>query len=351
MSESKNHSNLTNSDLDFKLEDILPKFSKVMQDKIIYSINLLRKAESLAMAYDNKDGYFLAFSGGKDSQCLYHVAKLAGVKFRAHMNLTSVDPPEVIRFVRTEYPDVELTKPKDSIYHYAIKQKSLPIMSMRWCCRVFKEGAGAGKVTLVGIRHSESTRRAKRSEVELTNRNKTYRGDFDGLDAYRKANNHPKRGRKPKGFKEVTIVNADGERVLGCIRGRESLLISPIITWTDDDVWSFLNTLCVSHCELYDQGFRRIGCICCPMSRPKNKRKEIERWPHVERNWIKAIKEIMKNRPSNDGVWRGLPNRRSSEDEIAEDVFDWWLSNEPYKKWMAERLSTKIDFNKKQEDI
>jgi phosphoadenosine phosphosulfate reductase len=32
------------------------------------------------------------------------------------MNLTSVDPPEVIRFVKQHYPDVELIKPKMSIY-------------------------------------------------------------------------------------------------------------------------------------------------------------------------------------------------------------------------------------------
>lgn len=86
-----------------------------LQSKIAYSIALLRKCEQMALDYDPENGFYLAFSGGKDSQALYHLAVMAGVKFKAHMSLTSVDPPEVIRFVKQNYPDVELIKPKISI--------------------------------------------------------------------------------------------------------------------------------------------------------------------------------------------------------------------------------------------
>lgn len=288
---------MINSDLGFKLEEVLPKFSVNLQEKIQHSVELLRKSERLALAYDSEDGFYLAFSGGKDSQCLYHIASLAGVKFKAHMSLTSVDPPEVIRFVKKQYPDVNLVKPKKSIYQAAIDNRILPTMRVRWCCKEYKEGAGAGKVTLIGIRHAESARRANRNEVEISSRK--YSGDLEGLDEYRKARNAQKRGRKPKNYREVTIVNATGERTLGCIRGKESLLISPIIEWTDDDVWTFLNTLQIEHCELYDQGWHRIGCIGCPMSSLKQKAIENERWPHVKRNWIKAIKAIRNERRDN----------------------------------------------------
>lgn len=71
-----------------------------LQSKTEYSIALLRKCEQMALEMDSENGFYLAFSGGKDSQALYHIAKMAGVKFKAHMNLTSVDPIEVIRFVR-----------------------------------------------------------------------------------------------------------------------------------------------------------------------------------------------------------------------------------------------------------
>ena len=277
---------MRNCELNFKLEDVLPKFKPVLQKKILHSVDLIRKAEKLALAYDSEDGYFSTFSGGKDSQCLYHIVKMAGVKHKTHMNLTSIDPPEVIRFVRTEYSDVEMAKPKDSIFHIAIKKNVLPTQLIRWCCAEYKETAGAGKVTLIGIRHAESSRRAKRNEVEVSNRK--YSGDLAGLDEYRKQRNSKRTARKGT----FSIINVNGERELGCIHGKESLLISPIIEWTDDDVWTFLNTLGIKHCCLYDEGVKRIGCILCPMSQPAQKKNEIKRWPHVKRNWINAIKII-----------------------------------------------------------
>ena len=51
-------------------------------------------------AFEPPDGYYVAFSGGKDSQCIYHLCQIAGVKFDAHYAITSVDPPELVRFIR-----------------------------------------------------------------------------------------------------------------------------------------------------------------------------------------------------------------------------------------------------------
>lgn len=272
------------------LEEALQRASAGLRKKMLYSIELLRKAEKIAMNYDKDDGFFLAFSGGKDSQALYHIAELGEVKFKAHMNLTSVDPPEVIRFVKKCYPDVELVKPKESIYSIAIRRKILPTMRIRWCCAEFKESAGAGKVTLIGIRHEESSRRSRRNEVEISSRK--FSGTLDGLEEYRHEQK-AKEARKKSKKDGVNIMNADQEQTLGCIHGKESLLISPIIHWTERDVWEFLNQVIqVAHCELYDEGWRRLGCICCPMSSAKHRRMEEQRWPHVKRNWIKAIKAI-----------------------------------------------------------
>ena len=205
------------------------------------------------------------------------------------MNLTSVDPPEVIRFVRQHYPEVELIKPKASIYQIAVEKTLLPTQRVRWCCNEYKENAGAGRVTLIGIRHQESTRRAKRNEVEISSRK--FSGTLEGFEQYREEKlKKPRRGRPAKG---VNITNATAERTVGCISGRESLLISPIIHWTERDVWEFLNSVCrVPHCRLYDEGYHRIGCICCPMSSYRQKLREMNRWPHVKRKWIKAIIDI-----------------------------------------------------------
>ena len=133
-----------------------------LQSKIDYSIALLRKCKQMALDYDPENGFYLAFSGGKDSQALYHLAVMAGVKFKAHMSLTSVDPPEVIRFVKQNYPDVELIKPKISIYDMALKKHLLPTRSIRWCCAEFKEISGAGKVTLIGVKKAPGALSVKR---------------------------------------------------------------------------------------------------------------------------------------------------------------------------------------------
>ena len=307
------------------------------------------------------------------------------------MNLTSVDPPEVIRFVKTQYPDVQLIKPQRSIYQTAIDRQILPTRIVRWCCKEYKENAGAGKVTLIGIRHQESSKRAQRNEVEISNRK--FSGTLQQLDQYR--------NKRKASNSQISIVNAHGERTLGCISGKETLLISPIIHWTERDVWDFLNALHIPHCILYDQGHTRIGCILCPMSSPRQKQKDIQRWPHVKRNWIKAIKAIRngggiqkriylvehpqgldssqkRQRIAQDAGgyikhpdqkhWMGdrteeygiLPNdgfssssssvrlTEDQENEIAENIFDWWISGKSYKRWYSDKfLQLKIKFDDK----
>lgn len=367
--------------VEITLKEAYARASKGLRHKMAYSIRLLQKAEKLALAYDSRGGYYLAFSGGKDSQALYHIAQLAGVQFQGHMNLTSVDPPEVIRFVKKQYPEVELIKPKDSIYHVAVRKQLLPTKKVRWCCEEYKEHAGAGKVTLIGIRRQESSRRKKRNEVEIDSRK--FSGDLKGLEKYRK---------KKLKAKGINITNATEERTVGCISGKESLLISPLLHWTERDVWIFLNKVMqVPHCELYDQGFHRIGCIGCPMSNFKQKMIENQRWPHVRRNWIQAIiairsggvflkiltdgnpvvrywKELAavirtrqstttgisctqtrhtgkgKNGFSNGSSSDGLTDEQ--EREIAENIYDWWISGMSYRKWYAERfLQYELEFD------
>ena len=300
------------------LEQALARASKGLQKKMMYFIDLLRKAESIALAYGGGDkGYYLAFSGGKDSQSLYHIAELAGVKFDAHMNLTSVDPPEVIRFVKQAYPEVDLIKPKKSIYQLAVEKQILPTMRVRWCCAEYKEMSGAGRVTLIGIRHQEGSRRAKRNEVEISGRK--FSGTLEELDEYRQELK-AKRARRKSKKDGVNITNADQEQTLGCIQGKESLLISPIIHWTEEDVWEFLNKVMeVPHCSLYDEGWRRLGCIGCPMSSAKQKQIENVRYPHVRRNWIKAIKAILGGQNSFQTTAGGTSEQIGDQQETSED--------------------------------
>ena len=62
--------------------------------------------------YEPEEGYYLAFSGGKDSIVIKALADMAGVKYDAHYNVTSVDPPELIYFIRENYQDVKWEYPR-----------------------------------------------------------------------------------------------------------------------------------------------------------------------------------------------------------------------------------------------
>lgn len=292
---------------------------KLFKEKLEHSIDLLQKAEKLALMYDKQDGFYLAFSGGKDSQALYHVAKMAGVKFKGHMSLTSVDPPQVIRFVKKQYPDVELIKPKMSMFDKAIEMGILPTMRVRWCCAQFKESAGAGKVTLIGVRAAESARRAKRNEVEVKSRK--FSGDLEGFDAWSQAEIEKKMAKAKRKLNEDEFsLNTDNE--VRCINGKDSILISPIFKWTEYDVWYFLNEIVkVPHCELYDMGYTRIGCILCPMSSMKSKLRGMKMFPHVKRGWIKAIKAIREGGVFyTDMIWIIPPPEQLPKGDLGREV-------------------------------
>lgn len=352
-------------DIDITLTEALDRTSARLRKKMLHSVELLQKAEKIALNYDAEQGYYLAFSGGKDSQALYHMTQLAGVRFQGHMNLTSVDPPEVIRFVKKNYPEVELIKPGKSIFQHAIEKQILPTMRVRWCCAEYKETAGAGKVTLIGIRKAESSRRAKRNEVEINNRK--FSGDLDGLKEYRQEQKAKRMKRKSKA-NGVNITNADEEQTLGCIHGKESLLISPIIYWTEQDVWEFLNDVVkVPHCSLYDEGWHRIGCIGCPMSSHKQKILENERYPHIKRGWIKAIKAIRNGGVfKREHIWwnirkdwmplsnvRGLLRTQAATSNIPTRNIGWGgeLSEVQTPDMSSQRVGSKRQPNSYQKDI
>lgn len=257
--------------------------------KTQHAIEVLHKAEPLAMRLNPEQGFLLAFSGGKDSQLLYHIARLAGVKFHAFMSLTSVDPPEVIRFVKRNYPDVELIPPKISIYDLALKKKCMPTRRIRWCCKEYKEfrANGKGKVTLTGVRREESARRRTRTELSVNAKNKM---NFDYYDI-------------------------ETNNMLACGSGKDHIVVSPILDFTAREVWKILNDNGIPHCELYDIGYHRIGCILCPMQDKRSMRLDMQRYPHQVRKWV-ATMEMMyqEGRLNTDG----------------ETAFRWWISGKNF---------------------
>lgn len=95
------------------------------------------------------------------------------------------------------------------------------------------------------------------------------------------------------------------------------MLLNPIVDWTDDDVWEFLNDIVkVPHCRLYDEGFTRLGCIGCPMARAETQKKEFARYPKFREAYVRAFDRMLEKRRA-----EGLP----TEWKDGEDVMRWWL--------------------------
>ena len=115
--------------------------------------------------YEPPEGYYLAFSGGKDSVVVKALADMAGVKYDAHYNVTTVDPPELVTFVKQHHPDVifEKARYKDgshiTMWNLIVKKKIPPTRIMRYCCHELKEGGGEGRTVITGVRWAESVRR------------------------------------------------------------------------------------------------------------------------------------------------------------------------------------------------
>lgn len=146
----------------------------------IFGRTRLEKTIDKIKAFEPADGYYVAFSGGKDSQCIYHLCKMAGVKFDAHYSITSVDPPELVRFIKEYYPDVsrEHRYDKDgkpiTMWSLIAGETIPPTRKARYCCERLKETNGGGRVTMTGVRWAESpNRKANQGLVTVIGKPKT----------------------------------------------------------------------------------------------------------------------------------------------------------------------------------
>lgn len=273
----------------------------MLQEQTLFGmIDKVQVAIERIKAFEPPDGYFLAFSGGKDSQCIYHLAQDAGVKFEAHFHLTSVDPPEVISFVKTHYPDVILDKPPESMWRLIERKKIPPTRKIRYCCGIYKERGGIGKTVITGVRWDESARR-KNSRAMLE------------LNAY---------------SNQRIMLNSDNDesrRLLETCQLKGKHILNPIVDWLTEDVWEYLNGNGIPHCMLYDAGFHRIGCIGCPMSRAKGMLREFERWPKYYAAYLRAFDRMLLARREaglNCKLW---PD--------AQAVMDWWVHGRKKDDW------------------
>jgi phosphoadenosine phosphosulfate reductase len=258
----------------------------LIEHTLYAKINKVETAIDRLKSFEPEEGYYLAFSGGKDSICIYQLALMACVKFDSHFNFTTIDPPEVVKFIRDEYPKVSIDRPKISMWELIVKNKMPPTRMARYCCRELKERGGEGRFVITGVRASESIRRKNRKMVDM---------------CYTK----------------------------------HKRIINPIIDWTDKDVWEFIKTNSFKYPSLYDDGQKRIGCIMCPMLGAKGMLADAKRYPKFYKAYMLAFEKMLKAITNNYAKTKWTS---------AQDVMSWWLNGGIGKKPQEENLfDTKLD--------
>ena len=229
----------------------------------------------------------LGFSGGKDSIVTYMILVKSGIDFEPIYSLTSVDPPELVYFIKNEfnkwaedhgYPIVKFSRYKKwtsgplkgeikTMWTLIGNRAIPPTRVTRYCCSDLKENTGeAGDTVFTGVRWEESKARSQRSMV---------------------------------GFWKKKI----------CVR--------PIIDWTEFEVWSYILENNIPYCCLYDQGWNRLGCIGCPLS--SNQKRELELYPNYKKLYLRAFDRMIEYRKSKsmrDDGWK-----------TGQDIYNWWIGD------------------------
>jgi len=221
---------------------------------------------ALLQEHEPPEGYYLAFSGGKDSIVCYDLCKKAGVKFDAHY-MRAMEPPELVYFIREHYPDVIRHLPKKTMWQLIRANGIPPLRTIRYCCSELKEIGGKGRVVVMGVRREESSKRKQRQEIDVT-KNKTF--------------------------------------------------FRPILHWTTEQVWKYIKDNNLSYPSLYDEGAKRIGCILCPCSSTKQKQMEALRYPKIadayRRACIRSFDKLIAANTWKDG----------------NDMYEWWISGKTF---------------------
>jgi len=221
-----------------------------------------------------EEGYYLAYSGGKDSIVVRDLLIKSECKYDGHFSYTTVDPPEIISFIK-QFKDISIDRPTTSMWKLIIKNRVPPTMKYRYCCAELKETGGINRRVITGIRWKESTRRQKRKMVEA------------------------------------------------CFKDSRKFYVHPIIDWSDGDVWDYIKNNNLPYPSLYDEGFDRVGCIGCPQGRHDRMIRDFERWPQYKKAYINTFNKCLEKRK--------LDGLKSTRWANGQDMFDWWINDNKRK--------------------
>lgn len=211
-----------------------------LEKKIVRALNLLRAA-----TVDSNNPIEVSYSGGKDSDVILELVRMAGIPYRAIYKNTTIDQPGTIKHCKDM--GVEIVRPKKN-FTQLIQTKGFPTRIRRFCCAKLKEYKILDR-SIQGIRRAESTKRARR-------------------------------------YKEPTIC-----RLYGSKKQHVEVFL-PILYWTNKDVVDFIQLRGIKCHPLYYDGEgkfhpeRRLGCMGCPQ-KADNGLSDFKQHPLLVKVWIR----------------------------------------------------------------
>ena len=214
----------------------------------------------------------VAYSGGKDSDVILELAKMAGVNYRAIYKNTTIDPPGTIAHAIAQ--GAEILRPKRTFLEI-ISKKGYPNRFFRFCCKELKEYHVLDYAVL-GIRREESSKRAKR-------------------------------------YKEPENCRVFSKNV----KTRQYL---PILDWTLKDVADFVTDRKIQLAPIYydENGeidfSRRLGCMCCPLATPSKRIAQFHQYPGMVKLYIRGGMDLCKR-----------PNNRHTKERFDDDVYKMFV--------------------------
>ena len=210
-----------------------------LEKKVERAIRLLRSIP--------QDGDIeLSYSGGKDSDVILELAKMAGIPYRAIYKNTTIDPKGTIAHAREM--GAEVIHPKKTFFQL-VSEKGFPSRFARFCCSALKEYKICDRA-IQGIRRVESRKRAENYKEP-----------------------------------EMCRVYSTKEKVK---------VYLPILEWTDQDVEEFIKERNIKCHPLYYRGggqfdvTKRLGCVGCPLQSRRKRIQEFKDNPKFLKAWIRA---------------------------------------------------------------
>jgi len=289
----------------------------------------LQLAADMSAAYYNAP-LIICYSGGKDSDVLLDLARMAlkPSEFEVLNSHTTVDAPETVYHIRRVFKKLEqegikteIRMPtykgkRTSMWQLIEEKKMPPTRIVRYCCRVLKENTTPNRMIAVGVREDESVGRKGRDSFVVPAQRKSEMMTRSLSHLYATFHTDINIGKdKDQAWHELN----DCEYIKAAKKQKDTI-VNPIYKFTEKDIWDYIKENNIETNPLYKKGYKRVGCIGCPMAGPKQQRKEFEDYPIYKENYIKAFDRMLARRKKEG---------KKDDFKTGLDVYRWWLGENP----------------------